>query len=42
MKSLFEWVSTTYRKRLIESKKNRLLKLYEKKNYEEMANLFKT
>ena len=40
MKSAFNWVGSTYKKWLVESKKSRVLKLYEKKDYVEMVRLF--
>ena len=40
MKSILSWGSTTYRRWVVDGKKNRLIKLYEKQKYDEMAKLF--
>jgi hypothetical protein len=41
MSSIFQWVSETVRSVIINSKKSRLLKWYEKGRYDKMASLFK-
>lgn len=41
MKSMLGWVTTGYRNWVVNNKKNRLLKLYERGNYEDIPRLFK-
>lgn len=41
MKSMLGWVTTGYRNWVVNGKKNRLLKLYERGKYEDIPRLFK-
>ena len=42
MKSVGNWVKTSYRRWVIENRNNKLMKYYEKGRYEDIARLFKT